>query len=214
MRRVKFPLLVRDGYPARDLTELREHFDVEKLYEYLCDGRLLSWLADRQCEEAKKIKECTELDENLAETLCLIFQVKYKDEYSKKVKALQKARINFILVGRETTNSEAILRQREERKELEDRLVIDETEDEESSAFETIEKYGSHGNLEEIRITEVLKVEPERKLLLENKKIIIANKIEIKENAKLTFQNCDIFVDLIELYFLSGWYVRPTTYLT
>ena len=38
----------------------------------------MAWLEDHQYEEIANIKECRELDENLAEMLCKIFQVKYE----------------------------------------------------------------------------------------------------------------------------------------
>lgn len=106
MKRIKFPLLLKNKYPVRNMEELREHFDIGKLYEYLCDGRLLIWLEDRQYEEAEKIKEYTGLEENLAETLCKIFQVEYEEKYSERIKEFQKARTKFILVGKEATDSE------------------------------------------------------------------------------------------------------------
>lgn len=106
MKKIKFPLLLRGEYPARNIEELRQYFDIEKLYEYLCDGRLLTWLEDRQYGEAEEIKGCTELEENLAEKLCRIFQVEYETEYSEKMKALQKTRTGFIFGGRKDTNFE------------------------------------------------------------------------------------------------------------
>lgn len=35
MKKIKFPLLLRNEYPVRNIEELREYFDIEKLYEYL-----------------------------------------------------------------------------------------------------------------------------------------------------------------------------------
>ncbi len=107
MKKIKFPLILKDEYPARNMEELREYFDIEKIYECLCDGRLLSWLEDRQYGEAEEIKECDELDDNLAERLCEIFRVEYEEQYSHTMKELQKARTDFILVGRESRDSGA-----------------------------------------------------------------------------------------------------------
>lgn len=107
MKKIKFPLILKDEYPARNMKELREYFDIGKIYECLCDGRLSSWLEDRQYKEAEEVKECNELDGNLAEKLCKIFQVEYKEQYSQYMKEIQKARTDFVLVGRESTDSEA-----------------------------------------------------------------------------------------------------------
>lgn len=106
MKKVKFPLVLRDDYPVRNMEELKEHFDIEKLYQYLCDGRLLAWLEDRQYGEAERIKNCEKVDMHLAEIVCEIFQVEYKDEYSEKIKALQKAKTDFILVGKKEDKNE------------------------------------------------------------------------------------------------------------
>nr|WP_300808550.1 hypothetical protein [uncultured Acetatifactor sp.] len=100
MKKIKFPLVLRDEYPARNMEELRDYFDIERVYGCLCDGRLLTWLEDRGYREVEEIKECDELDKNLAERLCEIFQVKYEVGYSEKMKELQKARTDFVLVGR------------------------------------------------------------------------------------------------------------------
>lgn len=107
MKKIRFPLILKDEYPARNMEELREYFDIGKIYECLCDGRLLSWLEDRQYGEAEEIKECDELDENLAERLCEIFRVEYEEQYSQNMKELQKARTDFVLLGRESTDFEA-----------------------------------------------------------------------------------------------------------
>ena len=99
MKKIKFPLLLKNEYPVRNIEELREYFDIEKLYEYFCDGRLLAWLEDHQYEEIEDIKECRKLDKDLAEMLCKIFQVKYDERYSEKMKELQKARKGFKKSG-------------------------------------------------------------------------------------------------------------------
>ncbi len=76
---IRFPLIVADGYPARSLEELREHFSLEKVLEYYYkDQRLLTWLEHRGLED--EAEEIRALNENAADfqlRLCEIFQVKY-----------------------------------------------------------------------------------------------------------------------------------------
>ena len=57
-RKVKFPLIMKDGVEVRTLDELKENFDVEKVVSYFNDGRLLTWLQSRYYEdEADKIEQ-------------------------------------------------------------------------------------------------------------------------------------------------------------
>lgn len=76
---VKFPLEVKNGVKARNITELKENFDVEKVVGYFLDGRLKSWLESRYYEEeAEAIEHLDENDGALAKKLCEIFDVKYE----------------------------------------------------------------------------------------------------------------------------------------
>ena len=102
MKKIRFPLMLRDGYPVRNLEELKVYFDIEKIYGYLLDGRLAVWLEGRQYyEEAEKIKECLEIDDGLDERLCEIFRVEYLAEYSGQIKMSQRVRADFGLINQE-----------------------------------------------------------------------------------------------------------------
>lgn len=46
-RIIKFPLIMKDGYEVRTMDELRQHFDLIKMFEYLFDGKLAIWLEQR-----------------------------------------------------------------------------------------------------------------------------------------------------------------------
>ena len=43
MKEIKFPLKLKDDFPARSLDELKCHFDFEKIVEYFVEGKLLNW---------------------------------------------------------------------------------------------------------------------------------------------------------------------------
>ncbi|MDO4329080.1 MAG: hypothetical protein Q4C66_07075 [Lachnospiraceae bacterium] len=82
MKKVKFPLTLKDGAQVRILEELQENFDLEKIYEYFQNGKLLIWLQDRSYdEEADKIAQLSAEDKDFAQKICEIFSVPYRDEY-------------------------------------------------------------------------------------------------------------------------------------
>lgn len=78
---VKFPLEVKNGVKARNISEMKENFDVEKVVGYFLDGRLKSWLESRYYEEeAEAVDGLDENDVALAKKLCEIFDVEYEME--------------------------------------------------------------------------------------------------------------------------------------
>lgn len=75
---VKFPLEVKNGVKARNITELKENFDVEKVIGYFLDGKLKNWLDARYYEEeAEAMERLSENDAELGRKLCSIFDVEY-----------------------------------------------------------------------------------------------------------------------------------------
>ena len=80
-RKVKFPLIMKDGVEVRTLDELKENFDVEKVVSYFNDGRLLTWLQSRYYEdEADKIEQLEKNDPQLQKKICAIFDVEPETE--------------------------------------------------------------------------------------------------------------------------------------
>lgn len=78
---VKFPLEMKNGIQVRNISELKENFDVEKVVGYFLDGRLKKWLDARWYEEeSEKISELEKNDPLLVRHLCEIFEVDYQDE--------------------------------------------------------------------------------------------------------------------------------------
>lgn len=50
-KKIKFPLKLKDDFPARNLEELKQHFELNKVVGYFLDGKLLMWLDTRSCEQ-------------------------------------------------------------------------------------------------------------------------------------------------------------------
>ena len=71
-KNIKFPLKLKDDFPARTLDELRAHFDLSKILGYFLDGKLLKWLKDHHYDaEANSIcalnKDASELPQALSD---------------------------------------------------------------------------------------------------------------------------------------------------
>lgn len=76
---IKFPLEMKDGVQVRNITDLKENFDVEKVVGYFLNGKLMTWLEARYYEEeAEAVSQLEENDSNLANKLCEIFGVEYE----------------------------------------------------------------------------------------------------------------------------------------
>lgn len=74
-----FPLSVADGYEARDLNELKAHFDLAKIVEYFQKGRLQCWLEKNYSDEAdevlRKIETLSVTEDDFVEKLTAAFGV-------------------------------------------------------------------------------------------------------------------------------------------
>ena len=80
-KKIKFALEMSNGEQVRNIDDLKEHFDVEKVVGYYLNGRLLTWLKDRYYEdEAQKVTELSKDDPKLHNKLCAIFGIEYEDE--------------------------------------------------------------------------------------------------------------------------------------
>ncbi len=51
MKRIKFPLVMKDGAEARGIEELREHFDAGLAAEYFSNGKLERWLENNYYDD-------------------------------------------------------------------------------------------------------------------------------------------------------------------
>ena len=85
-KKIKFPLSMKNDAQVRDLDELREHFDLDKVIGYFLDGKLLSWLEARYYDtEADAVRALNKDDADVHRRLCEIFGVEYHAEESPKI---------------------------------------------------------------------------------------------------------------------------------
>lgn len=107
--RVKFPLDMGNGVLVRNIDELKENFNAEKVTEYFLNGKLLIWLNDRYYdEEAEQVDTLSsEADKSLlSEKLCGIFGIETEDSID--VEALERRRERLEKL-RSVTSDDAIL---------------------------------------------------------------------------------------------------------
>lgn len=72
---------MKDGYDARSIEELREHFDLESVLGYFADGRLQTWLRDRYFDdEAQQVSELDPNDSELVTKICSILGVEAPEQ--------------------------------------------------------------------------------------------------------------------------------------
>ena len=75
---VKFPLKMKDDVQVRNIAELKENFDIEKVVGYFLDGKLQKRLDDRWYEdESEEVSKLDSNDSDLARKLSEIFGVEY-----------------------------------------------------------------------------------------------------------------------------------------
>jgi TPR repeat protein len=76
--RVKFPLKMPDGTQARTIEDLREHFDYNSVLGYYQNGKLETWLKDRDyTKEAQMIGYLRPSSDDLMKEICEILGVEY-----------------------------------------------------------------------------------------------------------------------------------------
>ena len=79
-RKIRFALKVKDDFEARNIDELREHFDLEAVLAYFSDGKLQTWLEDRYYDdEAEAVENLSKDDSELEQKLCQILGVDYEE---------------------------------------------------------------------------------------------------------------------------------------
>lgn len=74
---IKFPLILKEQVAVRNIDELRQHFDMRKIWEYYTDGKFEIWLEQRGYdEELAKISSLKNLPEKeIAVSICEIIEV-------------------------------------------------------------------------------------------------------------------------------------------
>lgn len=62
MKRIKFPLVMKNGTEVRDIESLRKNFDMESVIEYFSNGKLEKWLENNYYDDI--LEKIQGLDQN------------------------------------------------------------------------------------------------------------------------------------------------------
>lgn len=87
VKKIRFDLKLF-GRNVGTLEELRENFELERIFQYYNDGKLEKWLKSRNYnEEAQKVAaiDATHDTDNIKSLLCEIFSVAFTQEGLKKI---------------------------------------------------------------------------------------------------------------------------------
>ena len=92
-KKIKIALPMADDYKARTIDDIKDYFDIEKLFVYFKDGRLMTWLTERhynkEAAELEKIKkldaQSDDDDMKIKEALCKLFGQEFKSEELKNI---------------------------------------------------------------------------------------------------------------------------------
>ena len=79
-KKVRFPLEMENGIEVRTVDELKEHFSIVHVLNYLKNGKLVTWLNDRyEYDLAESVENLDLNDTQLVKKACDIFGVSYDD---------------------------------------------------------------------------------------------------------------------------------------
>lgn len=80
-KKIRFPLEMEDGEEVRSMEELREHFSLASVLEYIKNGKMVIWLRDRYANDiASLVEELDLADEDLARKVSEIFDVPFDEK--------------------------------------------------------------------------------------------------------------------------------------
>lgn len=88
-KKIRFPLEMEDGVEVRSMEELRNHFSLGKVLDYVRNEKLVTWLRDRyENNLADAIAQLDKDDAKLPKKVCELFDVPYDE---KTEEALERA---------------------------------------------------------------------------------------------------------------------------
>ena len=104
-RKIRFPLVMKDGAEARTLEELHEHFDIESILGYFYDGKLKTWLEDRYYDnKAAVVGTLSENMPDLSERICNVFGIEYKADAVSDFSDIQRKKEKLRLISNITAD--------------------------------------------------------------------------------------------------------------
>ena len=97
-KKIRFPLVMKDGVEVRDIGELKENFSLEQILVYLEDGKLVKWLCDRSEEElAERVQTLNQEDADFYKKICDIFEAEYTGTQEDMERAMERKRKETLL---------------------------------------------------------------------------------------------------------------------
>ena len=79
-RKIRFPLDMGQGIEVRSIEELKENFSLSHVLMYISNGKLVTWLRDRNEDDiADAIEKLDKSDSDLPRKVCSIFDVFYDE---------------------------------------------------------------------------------------------------------------------------------------
>jgi len=104
-KKIKFPLILNNDFQARTLEEVHDNFDLEKMIGYFTNGKLLTWLEDRDYEkEADAVRLLDKESPLFAQKLCNIFDVPYTDVLTETMAEIEKRQKAMELLNQYTSD--------------------------------------------------------------------------------------------------------------
>lgn len=110
VKKIRFPLKMKNGTDVRTLDELKDNFDLESVLGYFTDGRLATWLSDRYYDEKAEAVAALSADmPDLNAKLCEILEVEYEAEADETdVDLIARRREKFQIISGVTDNREIL----------------------------------------------------------------------------------------------------------
>lgn len=91
MKRIKFPLVMKNGAEVRNIEDLRGNFDLESIAEYFSSGKLEKWLENNYYDDIlEEVRELDSESEDFGRQLSEALGVEWKPEETVDVQKVMK----------------------------------------------------------------------------------------------------------------------------
>lgn len=106
-KKVRFPLEMKNGVQVRTIEELRTNFDMEKIMEYMLDGKLVTWLNDRYyVAQADELSKIDVHDSDIKQSLCRILDISLEIEDEIDVEEIENRKLRLEKLKKYSDNEE------------------------------------------------------------------------------------------------------------
>lgn len=91
MKKIKFPLEMKNGKMVREMEELQEYFDLKKTLEYFANGRLQKWLENNyENDISEELEDLTGEEDDFLRRFLDILGIEYKEDNDLEVQRVFK----------------------------------------------------------------------------------------------------------------------------